>query len=67
VGLDSWPDFHFDLEVELATSDGPVRATLPVRSRSDTFTVPLSDLPTGLVLDPDGWVLKEVVGGAAHR
>jgi aminopeptidase N len=60
---DSWPDFHFDLMVELATSDGPVRATLPVRSRNETLTVPLSGPPTGLVLDPDGWLLKEVVRG----
>lgn len=56
-----WPTFHFDLELELATPAGPVRATLPVRSRSETFAVPLPQSPTGLILDPDGWLLKEEV------
>ena len=55
----AWPVFHIDLEVELATPDGPVRATLPVRSRSETFPVSLPEPPTGLLVDPDGWVLKE--------
>jgi aminopeptidase N len=52
-----WPTFHFDLEVELATPAGPVRATLPVRSRGETLRVPVPGRPNGLTLDPNGWLL----------
>lgn len=56
-----WPTFHFDLTVELRAPGGPVRATLPVRSRSDSLRVPLSGAPDRLTLDPDGWLLKDIV------
>ncbi len=58
---EEWPLFHFPLVVELATPDGPVRSTIRVDAREETLRVALPAPPTGLTLDPDGWLLKEIV------
>ncbi len=55
-----WPTFRFDLTIELQAPWGSTRAALPMETRRDSLRVPLPGPPTGLTLDPDGWLLKDI-------
>lgn len=56
----AWPTFRVPLTVEFGTPGGAVRRTLEVDQRREVARLPLTTMPTGLRLDPDGWILKEV-------
>ncbi len=56
----AWPAFRFPLQLELATSQGPVRREIQVSGRDGTFRLPLPSEPTALSADPDGRLLLVV-------
>ena len=56
----SWPSFVIPLEIEILTEDGPDRRRVEVRERSNSLRLELRSPPRTVVLDPDGWVLKEM-------
>ncbi len=58
----SWPIFRFTADIELDLPDGPQRRSVDVREREQTFRFSLPGPPRGAMFDPDGWLLKEVVG-----
>lgn len=58
----SWPTFRFTADIELDLPDGPQRRPVDVREREQTFRFSLPGPPRGAMFDPDGWLLKELVG-----
>jgi aminopeptidase N len=57
----SWPTFRLPMTVEVTTDSGTVRRVIDVDERRETVRVPLPAPPRRVILDPDGWVLKDVV------
>jgi aminopeptidase N len=57
----SWPTFKMPLTIELSTARGALRQRVDVDERRERYAFQLDAPPTGVVLDPDGWLLKEVV------
>lgn len=57
----AWPTFRMPVTLELATPAGPVRRRVELSRRTETLRVPLASAPSAVALDPDGWLLKEVV------
>ena len=57
----SWPTFKMPLTIELSTAGGALRHLVDVDERRERYAFQLDSAPTGVVLDPDGWLLKEVV------
>lgn len=55
------PPFPNPLAVEVVTEGGSQRATLTPTGRETTLTIPLERPPTDVRIDPDEWVLKELV------
>lgn len=55
-----WPTFRMPLTLEFQTAAGRVRRRVEVGARLERVTVPLETQPLDVVLDPDGWVLKDV-------
>lgn len=59
----SWPTFRLPVDVEIGGPDGQsVRHRVEVRQRTQVFRIPVDFEPAGVVLDPDGWVLKGDAG-----
>ena len=56
----SWPTFVIPLELQILTEDGPDRHRVEIRERSTSLRLELRSPPRSVVLDPDGWVLKEM-------
>ena len=53
-------DFFFPLDVSIGLKDGSsIRKTFHVSSREHTYRIPSHLKPTGIVLDPDCWLLFE--------
>ncbi|MEN8375691.1 MAG: M1 family metallopeptidase [Gemmatimonadota bacterium] len=57
VQPESWPTFHFNLEMEFVTNQGPIRREAEITERSSRVRFRVPGRPTRLVLDPDGNVL----------
>jgi hypothetical protein len=55
------PIFRTLLDVAILTSAGERRATITSQAASEYFTFEVDAQPLEVRLDPDGWVLKEVV------
>jgi aminopeptidase N len=55
-----WPTFRMPLTIELATAAGPVRRQVDVDERRERYTFQLESPPAGVVLDPEGWLLKDI-------
>jgi aminopeptidase N len=55
-----WPTFRMPLTIELTTAGGPIRHQVEVDERRERYTFQLDSPPTGVVLDPDGWLLKDI-------
>jgi aminopeptidase N len=56
----AWPIFHCPLTIEITTRSGQVRRQLEINQRVERLSVTLDSSPSGVVLDPDGWLLKDV-------
>lgn len=56
-----WPTFRLPVTLEFETPDGPVRKSVELDERRETLRFPLPAPPSALRLDPEGWVLKEIV------
>lgn len=56
----AWPTFRMPLEIELTTPDGPVRRRVEMSERRTRLRFQLQRPPTGVVVDPDCWVLKQL-------
>jgi aminopeptidase N len=56
----TWPVFHCPLTLELTTRSGKTRRQVEIRQRVERFSFALDSSPSGVVLDPDGWLLKNV-------
>ena len=55
-----WPTFRMPLTIELTTTSGPMRRQVEVDERLERYTFQLDSPLTGVVLDPDSWLLKDV-------
>ncbi len=52
--------FSFPLEVRVALKDGNfIEQTLHISQRDESFTIPSASKPSGIVLDPNTWLLFE--------
>jgi aminopeptidase N len=60
VQSERWPTFRMPLTVELATAGGPIRRQVEVDERREQYAFELDSQATGVVLDPDGWLLKDI-------
>ena len=60
VQPEKWPTFTMPLTIELTTPAGRTRRQVEVDERRERYTFTLDAAPTGVVLDPDGWLLKDV-------
>ena len=60
VQPEKWPTFRMPLTIELVTPAGRVRRQVEVDERRERYTFTLDSAPTRVVLDPEGWLLKEV-------
>ncbi|MCH7563767.1 MAG: M1 family metallopeptidase [Gemmatimonadetes bacterium] len=58
----SWPTFRFTADVEFDLPGRSVRRSIEVRGREQAVRISLPQAPTGVTFDPDGWILKEIVG-----
>jgi aminopeptidase N len=58
---DAWPTFRAPVELAFDTPAGVVRRQGEVTERTTVLRFPLPQAPTAVTLDPDGWLLKEVV------
>ncbi len=57
----AWPTFRVPLTVEFRTAAADaVRVVIDLDERRETLRVPLPAAPQSVLLDPDGWVLKDV-------
>ena len=56
----SWPTFTLPLTIELTTASATIRRRIDMDERIERFTVPLDSPPVRIVVDPDGWVLKDI-------
>ncbi len=56
----AWPTFRVPMQVEVRSGNRSVRVDVLVDSRATRVEVPVTRRPTEVILDPDGWVLKEV-------
>jgi aminopeptidase N len=61
VQKDTWPTFRAPVELAFDTPAGEVRHQGEVVERTTVLRFPLPQPPTGVRLDPDGWLLKQVV------
>jgi hypothetical protein len=60
---DTWDTFRMPLPVRIFSSAGGDTAVTVVNSlRHQTFAVPLFSRPDSVRLDPDGWLLKQIIG-----
>jgi aminopeptidase N len=57
----TWPAFRMPVELEFTLPAGTVRVTEWVEGREWRGRIPLPAAPGQLRLDPDGWILKEMV------
>ncbi len=63
----AWPTFSAPLDIEFQVGDERVRHTIEMSSRTTESFVALSAQPSGVLVDPDAWLLVEVhenAGGA---
>jgi aminopeptidase N len=60
IQADTWPTFKVPLTIEFATASGTTRRRVDVDERQERYTFQLDSAPTAVVLDPDGWLLKDV-------
>ena len=58
----SLPTFRFTADLEYGLPGGSVRASIEVRGREQVARISLPQAPRGVTFDPDGWILKEIVG-----
>lgn len=56
----AWPTFRMPVEIELELADGPERVVRRVDGRRWTERIPLASPPSGLRIDPDGWLLARI-------
>lgn len=59
----SWPTFRFAVDVEFDVPGRVSRTSVEVRERDQTVRIALPQAPTRVTFDPDGWILKEIIGG----
>ena len=57
----AWPTFRFQTDVEIALSTGTTRTRVEVSERRSVIRIEAAERPSRLLLDPDGWLLKDVV------
>jgi aminopeptidase N len=60
VQPERWPTFRMPLTIELTTTSGPIRRQVDVDERLERYTFQLDSALTGVVLDPQSWLLKDI-------
>lgn len=53
------PLFQLNLDFKIKFTEGDTTLRLNLLSNSDSFYIPLKDKVTGIVVDPDNWILNE--------
>ncbi|HIG48436.1 MAG TPA: hypothetical protein EYQ20_19130 [candidate division Zixibacteria bacterium] len=53
--------YRMPLMLSLQSAGNTTRETIQSTARDQTFTIGLDDKPTKIILDPDEWVLKEMM------
>jgi aminopeptidase N len=61
----SWPTFRLPLTIAFWTGGREMRQDTTISRRQERLTFPLSQRPDSVSIDPDGWVLHELVGSSA--
>lgn len=56
----SWPAFNMPAQVEVRDARGSTRHEVMIEGRTTRVELPATARPSDVVLDPDGWILKEV-------
>jgi aminopeptidase N len=56
-----WPSFRFPLDVAFTVGGEEVRQRVQVIGRRETARFRLAAAPSGMRIDPDGWLLHELV------
>jgi len=57
----SWPTFTMPIRIRAFHAGKDTTFTLANNARVESFTIPFPYQPDSLTLDPDGWILKQVV------
>ncbi|MEN8145583.1 MAG: M1 family metallopeptidase [Gemmatimonadota bacterium] len=57
-----WPTFRMPAEIEIQIGATSQRLDVEISERVHTFEFSSPVRPTDVVLDPDGWILKEIAG-----
>jgi hypothetical protein len=47
------------MDISLPGKTAPIRRTVTLSGKTNSFVIPLDAAPTGVVLDPEKWVLME--------
>jgi aminopeptidase N len=58
---DTWPTFRLPLTLEFTVNGRSVRRSVELQTRRDVLQVQLPGRPTRVVVDPDDWLLRDVV------
>jgi len=60
-----FPLMTMPVDVRITTASGDTTYVVWVQNASESFAIPVDDVPTNAVLDPDAWVLTHSVTGMA--
>lgn len=55
-----WPAFRMPAQVEVQNGGDSTRHEVMIEGRTTRVELPVTGRPSAVVLDPDGWILKEV-------
>ena len=58
----AWPTFRLPMAIEVTTDGSAARVEVEMLERVQTFRIAAPHEPISVVLDPEGWVLKQVAG-----
>jgi len=57
----SWPTYKMPIKVRAYVGSSSTAFALWDSVRTQVFRLPLASMPDSIVLDPDGWILKQIV------
>ncbi len=66
VQSDDWPTFRAPVVLDIQFGETSRRLDVEITDREHTFEFSSRIRPTDVVLDPDGWILKEMAGAGGE-
>lgn len=61
VQSDSYPTYQMPIDVTVTTVSGPEHFVISNSERVEHYSLPVSDAPLAVELDPDNWILGDIV------